>query len=231
MDTHESNLSQLHYQIVRGLIEEGACPSNSDLAKRLGASPAALENLLRDLAAIHGVVLHPHICEPWVVHPFSLTPTLNWIQGSRHGWWAPCIWCAFGVATLVGGEVRLHTRYGAESDPLVIRVIDGRPTGSPDVVVHFAIPPAKAWDNVHQHCALVLPFRSEDEIAAWSTGHALPRGEAVPLEQVADLARAWYGSHADPGWHKWSVEEAGQIFHRAGLQSVFWDVGTARGRF
>jgi len=230
MGTHESSLSRLHCEMVRGLIDEGACPANPELTRRMGVPQAALENLLRDLAAIHGVVLHPHVCEPWIVHPFSLTPTLNWIEGPKRGWWAPCIWCAFGVAVLAGGEALLHTRYGAETEPLAIPIVDGRPAGSPEVVVHFAIPPARAWDNVHQHCSMVLPFRSQDDIAAWCLRHGLPRGEAVPLEKVASLARAWYGSHAEPGWHKWSVEEAQQIFQRAGLQSGFWNLGAGRGK-
>jgi len=74
--------------------------------------------------------------------------------------------------------------------------------------VHFAIPPAQAWQNVHQHCSLVLPFRSPEEIRAWCERHQLPHGEAAPLPEVARLARLWYGAHADPDWHKWTVAEA-----------------------
>jgi hypothetical protein len=190
-----------------------------------------MEALLRGLAAIHGVVLHPHACEPWVVHPFSVTPTLHWIEGNNSGWWAPCVWCALGVATLAGGKLRIHTRYGGEAEPLILDVRDGQPGGPPGTVVHFAIPPARAWNNVHQHCALVLPFRNEREIDEWCDRHRQPRGEAVPLAQVGILARAWYGSHANPDWHKWTIEEAREIFHRAGLQSAFWDLGARVGSF
>jgi hypothetical protein len=75
MQSHESNLARLHYQMVRGLIDEGACPSNPELARCIGVPQSALENLLRDLAGIHGVVAHSR-----------LTPTLNWIQGRQRGW-------------------------------------------------------------------------------------------------------------------------------------------------
>ena len=30
---------------------------------------------------MNGLVLHPHAARPWVIHPFLLTPTLNWIEG------------------------------------------------------------------------------------------------------------------------------------------------------
>jgi hypothetical protein len=78
---------------------------------------------------------------------------------------------------------------------------------------------------------MVLPFRSANEIPEWCSRHRLPRGEAVPLHQVAHLARIWYGSHANPDWHKWSVAEAQDIFQRAGLRSDFWDLGSKPGQF
>jgi hypothetical protein len=224
-------LSRLHYELIGGIIETGACPTNTELALRFQTTPSAIDEGLRSLADQHGVVLHPHRPAPWILHPFSLTPTLNWIEGRGRSWWAPCLWCAFGVAALVGGEVRIHSRYGAEFDTIVVPVRDGQPLGFESVVVHFAIRPARAWDNVHEHCSLVLPFRSSDEIARWSSRHNLPRGEAVPLHQVAALARVWYGSHANPDWHKWTVTEAQEIFREAGLTSAFWNLENKDGRF
>jgi Alkylmercury lyase len=224
-------LSRLHYELIHGLMESGACPANSALASRMGITPVELEEFLRALSAIHGVVLHPHACKPWIIHPFSLTPTIHWIEGKWASWWAPCVWCALGVATLVGGEVRIHTRYGAESETVTILVKDGQPVGCEGVYVHFAIPPAQAWNNVHEHCSMVLPFRSADEIQEWCNRHGLPLGQPVPLHQVAELARMWYGSHANLDWHKWTMGEAQDIFHQAGLRSDFWDIATTTDRF
>ena len=146
-------------------------------------------------------------------------------------WWAPCVWCALGVAALVGGKVNIHTRYGAEREPLIIPVIDGQPAGLDSICLHFAIPPARAWDNVHQHCSMVLPFRSADEISAWCKRHGLRQGEAVPLLQVGQLAKTWYGSHSNRKWRKWTIAEAQDIFHRTGLRSDFWDLGVRTGKF
>ena len=224
-------IARLHYEIIRGLLLEGACPENSELARRLGVVPSTLESLMVEAAEGHALVLHPHVAEPWVVHPFSLTPTLHWVEGRDHSWWAPCIWCAFGVAALAGGEVSVHTRIAAERDATVIPVRDGEPQSHEELCVHFAIPPVRAWENVHRHCALVLPFRNEDAIADWCERHRQPRGEAVPLRQVAHLARIWYGEHARPDWKKWSVAEAQTIFAQAGLTSKFWDLGEPRGRY
>ena len=224
-------LPRLHYELIHGLLGSGVCPTNSELADRMGMTLTEIEEHLRSLSAIHGAVLHPHECEPWIIHPFSLTPTLNWVEGRRVSWWAPCVWCAFGIATLVGGKVNIHTRIGAEKEPLTIPVADGQPVDFDWVCVHFAIPPARAWDNVHEHCSMVLPFRSEDQIQEWCSRHRLPFGQSVPMRQVAHLARMWYGSHANVDWHKWAIEEAQDIFNKAGLRSDFWDIGAMSGRF
>jgi hypothetical protein len=227
----EHALSRLHFEMVRRLLDSGVCPTDLELADQMRIPRGEVQNLLRLLSDIHGVVLHPHECRPWIVHPFSLTPTINWIEHSEFSWWAPCVWCAFGVATLAGGKVNIHTRFGAESETVVIPVQDGRPIGFNEVFVHFAIPPSRAWNNVHEHCSMVLPFRSRDEIRSWCSRHRLPLGEPVPLHQVADLARRWYGFHADSNWHKWTIDEAQEIFHHAGLTSAFWELALRTGRF
>jgi len=227
----EAALARLHYELIDGLIEHGRCPSNAEVAGRIGVSAGEVEGLLRDLASIHGVVLHPHVCAPWIIHPFSLTPTLNWIAGDRGSWWAPCVWCALGVAVLVRGKTRIHTRFGAEVEPLSIEVEDGELVRGEGIWVHFAIPPSRAWDNVHQHCSLVLPFRTQADIERWCIRHGVPMGEPVRLTQVARLAKAWYGSHADPQWRKWSVAEAQEIFARVGLTSEFWELEAKAGKF
>lgn len=228
---NDKALTLVHHELIQTLIETGSCPNRSELAERLDLSVAEIEQLLSELSRTHGIVLHPHVCEPWVVHPFSTTPTAHWVEGPKGGWWAPCIWCAFGITTLVEADTQIHTRIGAELEPLVIRVVKGQPVGLEDVWVHFAIPPACAWQNVHQHCSMVLPFRSRADILAWCDRYRLPHGEDVPLRQVAKLAQAWYHTYADTNWHKWTIPEAQEIFMRSGLVSSFWDLTGREGQF
>lgn len=227
----EAALSRLHYELIRGLVERCASPTNFDLAHQLDMTKDDVEGLLRALSEIHGVVLHPDVCRPWIIHPFSVTPTIHWIRSQQRGWWAPCIWCALGVAVLVGGEVEIHTRIAGETEPLTIEIVEGQLFGSDEIWVHFAIPPAKAWENVHEHCSLILPFHSPEDVRPWCDRHRLPHGEAVPLRQVGHLAQLWYGSHADLTWHKWTVAEAQAIFRQVGLQSQFWNLGAKSGKF
>jgi len=98
-----------------------------------------------------------------------------------------------------------------------------------DIVTHFAVPFGSAWDNVHHYCATVLPFRSEEDVDAWSRRHPIPKGAVVPIAQLAELARVWYGKHADHDWEKWSIAQARQIFEQVGLTGPFWALETDAG--
>ena len=212
-------IGHLHHLILRSFVDHGHAP-------RLGADAAPL---LDELAAAHGVVLHPGTHEIWIAHPFSASPTAVWVDRGDRGWWAPCLWCAFGIVTLAAPRATIHTRFGGESEPAVIEVADGVIT--PAVSVHFALPPREAWNNVVHWCATVLPFRAPADVDAWCTRHAMPRGEIVPIDQVHALARAWYGRHLDERWRKWSTTEAREIFASVGLQAAHWALPSSGERF
>jgi hypothetical protein len=215
--------SALHFYIVQGLLKEGHAPDTAGLSKLAGVNRVDVEGGLKRLEANHGIVCHPGTARPWVIHPFSLTPTATWVQGAKRGWWAPCIWCALGIATLACEDVVIQSRLGGEAKNIDIHVQGGKPVES-DLVTHFSIPLRDAWNNVHEFCATVLPFRSESDVDAWSFRHDIPKGMVVPINQVADLARVWYGKHADADWRKWSVAETRAIFEDVGLSGPFWNL-------
>ena len=217
-------LANVHTFLIQQFLRLGYLPQADSIASSLGVSPEDLTTRLQRLADSHGLVLHPHASTPWVVHPFSTTPTLNYIEGKNLAWWAPCIWCALGIAGLAGGLVRIHSRIGAEAEPVVLEIVDGVPLEDNGLVVHFAIPPRSAWNNVHQHCALVLPFRHKQDVETWCARHGQPYGEVVPLLNTAKLARTWYGTYAQAIWRKWTVDQAQQIFRESGLTSTFWEL-------
>jgi hypothetical protein len=151
-------LANVHAILIQKFLETGRLPEARHIAASLDIARSELTERLNRLSDLHGLVLHPHTPEPWVVHLLSTTPASHFVEGRQHGWWAPCIWCALGVAQLAGGMVRIHTRLGAESEPVILDVEDGMPLDAKDIVIHFSIPPRNAWNNVHRHCSLVLPF-------------------------------------------------------------------------
>lgn len=206
---------------------DGSAPTAGEIAAAMSLPVDAIAASLRRLSDGHGVVLHPGTTDVWIVHPFSLSPTATWVEASGRGWWAPCIWCATGIAALVAPDVIIHSRLGGEAEPVAIHL--GKHEA--ELVVHFPIPPRDAWNNVVHYCATVLPFRGEAEIDAWCARHRIPRGAAVPMSQVQLLGRVWYGRHLDRSWRKWTVVQARTIFEEVGLTDRFWHLPEETGRF
>ena len=222
--------ARIHHALIEAMMSTGRCPTADELARTLMVDIEHVRDALLQLESQHAVVLHPDQLSVWVIHPFSASPTHTWVQRGERGWWAPCLWCAFGVAMLVGGAVRIHTRLGGEAEPVVFPVQDGHPK-TDGYYAHFAIPPRRAWVNVHHHCALLLPFRSEAAIDGWVKRHGFERGAAVSVAQTAALARAWYARHADRDFKKWTAAEARSLFEQVGLTGPFWTLDPTQSRF
>ena len=70
----------------------------------------------------------------------------------------------------------------------------------------------------------MLLFQSEEDINVWIKRTGEPRGEALSLAQVWDLARHWYGNRMDAGYRGRTSEQVQAVFEAAGLMSDFWRV-------
>lgn len=81
--THAS----LHHAIIRHFLERGTAPSHAALTEQFAVDAGAMTRALQELAAYHGVVLHPHAPEIWVAHPFSTAPTLFTVRHNARLWW------------------------------------------------------------------------------------------------------------------------------------------------
>jgi hypothetical protein len=224
--THAS----LHHAILRHLVDYGHAPSRAQLAEAFAVDGDTMAGALQALAADHGVVLHPHAPEVWVIHPFSTAPTPFAIRHDGRVWWGNCAWCSLGVAALLGGRnVTIDTTLGAEGQPVTVHVDDNRVRE--ELVVHFPIAMAHAWDNVVFTCSTMLVFEREADVDDWSRRHALPRGDVRPIQTVYDFARQWYGRHLDQDWRKWTTGEAREHFERFGLEGPIWDLPRTDERF
>lgn len=230
MKTPPLNSSTLHHAVLRDLFDRGCAPSLTSLAERFGVDTEVMASALRELQDLHGVVLHPHVPEVWIAHPFSTAPTPFAVRHGARLWWGNCAWCSLGVAALSGGsDVTIQTTLGAEGQPVTIHVDGGKIRE--DLWVHFPIPMVRAWDNVVFTCSTMLVFDSQSAIDGWCARHALPRGDAQPIQRAYDFASVWYGKHLDPHWRKWSLDEARQIFARFEFDGPVWALPGSGQRF
>jgi hypothetical protein len=69
----------------------------------------------------------------------------------------------------------------------------------------------------------MLFFRSEERGDEWCRARALPRRPLVSLDQLWQLAVAWYENRLSPTARRPGPEEMQAIFARVGLEGPFWD--------
>ena len=223
-------LSALHYHIIRDILDLGHAPDTDRLADLLGLSPDQIASGLQELQEYHGVVLHPNSDRIWVCHPFSLAPTLFWVESAKGSWWGNCAWCSLGVAALLQEDCRISTTLGAHEERTVVEIREGRITDS-NLWVHFPVPMKNAWDNVIYTCSTMLLFRSPEEVDLWSAQHQIPKGDVQPISKIWAFAQRWYGRHRDRNWKKWTMEEAKAIFEEFDLSHEVWQLDVQAGRF
>lgn len=222
--------SKLHHLILRHIIDDGYAPNVRALAHEAQLSESEMAEALQHLAEYHGVVLHPHEPEVWVIHPFSTAPTNFLVKNDKGEWWSNCAWCALGAAVLVGGDVTIRSALGAVGKQVELHIHEGQlqETG---YVIHFPVPMAKAWDNVIYTCSLMQLFEDEAQVDAWCQRHGISKGDVQPAQKVLEFSKAWYGKHLDKDWKKWTSAEAAQIFERMGFTGPIWEVNLSGERF
>ncbi len=226
----ELDNASLHHAILTDVVERGCAPSPEELAQRFERSREDVSAALHALMEYHGVVLHPNSDEIWVVHPFSMAPTSFLVRSGQHEWWGNCAWCSLGIAELVGGTATITTALGAVGRQVTVTIERGKLLDK-GYVVHFPVPMKKAWDNVIYTCSMMLLFETEADVETWCAKRRIPKGDVRPIEQIWSYAREWYGRHLDPGWHKWTANEAAVLFRRHGLDGPIWEVAIGNGRF
>lgn len=68
----------------------------------------------------------------------------------------------------------------------------------------------------------MLLFRSEEHVDRWCQVHETPRRPLVTLEQLWELAVAWYSSRLTLEARRPVGAEIAAIFERLGLTGPFW---------
>ncbi len=208
-------------ELTRSIAELQRSPSNEELASRVGCSIDECESALSALNEEHALLLHPGTKKPWVVHPFALSPGGCWVEIDEKGWWANCLYCAFGIAAALESDADIFTRIGGEREQAHIHIRSGEVVEH-DLLFHLSTPPNHWWDNVIHACAGFQPFKSESDVDNWCVRHGLPKGAVVPLPQMWSFAQDWYGDYIRKPWSKRSTDEVQEVFHRHGFTSPFW---------
>jgi hypothetical protein len=209
--------------LTRMIAQAGHAPPNAALAEAAGCDLRTAEASLRRLHDSHSLLLDPHKCEPWVVHPFALAPGGCWVETPARGYWANCLYCGLGIAAALESDAVLTARLGGEAMTATYRVRNGRLLDN-DGVFHLSTPVARWWDNVIFACASFQPFADEADIDPWCERHAMPRGATMGMDALWRFASDWYGSCLRAPWRKRAPDVVRALFEAHGLTGPFWEV-------
>jgi hypothetical protein len=100
-----------------------------------------------------------------------------------------------------------------------------------DLWVHFPIPMRNAWDNVIYTCSTMLLFENKEAVEIWCRKHRIDKGDVQPITKIWEFSKAWYGSHLNPEWQKWTAAEAKRIFEQFELTDDVWKIPVSDRRF
>jgi len=68
----------------------------------------------------------------------------------------------------------------------------------------------------------MLLFRSEEHVERWCRARGLAKNPLVTLDQLWQLALAWYANRLTPEARRPMGAEIREIFDRVGLTGPFW---------
>jgi len=209
--------------LTRMIAETGHGPSIPALARAAGSDARSVEASLRRLHDNHALLLHPHRCEPWVVHPFALAAGGCWVETAARGYWANCLYCGLGIAAALNEDAVLTARLGGEGTTATYRVENGSLIDAGGVF-HLSVPAARWWDNVVFACASFQPFAEEADIDPWCRRHAMARGATMTMTALWRFAYDWYGGYLRAPWRKRTPVEIRALFDAHGLTGPFWAI-------
>jgi hypothetical protein len=133
--------------VYQRFLDEGLPPSAEEVAAELGLPADEVEASFARLEEGHVLVFAPGTRNIWMANPLSAFPTPFRVETPRGAYWAPCIWDAFGVVAMLGGDGRVLTSCGDCGEEMQLRVAAGmlQPV---EGVAHFAVPARRWWDNI-----------------------------------------------------------------------------------
>jgi hypothetical protein len=227
--------ARVRAEVAAVFVATGAAPTALELAVRFSVDAGAIDASLRRLAARRSLELRAGDGPATIVtaYPFSAAPTPFWVEHARGGHWAPCAWCALGVAALVGGAARILTRAGLEAAPLTLTVdgsavdgsaVDGSAVTPVESAVHFAVPAAEWGADMGWACRTITAFARAEDVDPWCARHRIPRGEVLPLAQAHALAHAFFSDGLRPEAHQRRRRDVEAIFASVGLSGAFWSL-------
>lgn len=136
---------KLHvYTVIAGTTR---VPRVAEVATALNCAETEVKEAFLRLRQKRLLYLEADTAEIRMAPPFSAVPTDFLVQVGRKGYYANCVWDAYGVAAALRCDVTVEASCGCcgERLPMEVRNFAPVPYGW---AAHFAVPAAHWWDDL-----------------------------------------------------------------------------------
>ena len=134
-------------EVYRFFVSEGRPPMPAETGLALDVAPHEVEASFRRLADARVLVLAPGTPYIWMANPLSALPSPYRVSARGREWWGICVWDAFGIIAMLGGDGSVRSHCPDCAADLEVQVRDGEVV-DPGYVSHYAVPAANWWDDI-----------------------------------------------------------------------------------
>lgn len=145
--TAESTDREVRLFVYEHFLAETHPPGIAEVASALAISRDEVDASFRRLEDGHVLVFAPGTRNIWMANPLSAFPTPFRVATPRGAYWGTCIWDAFGIVAMLGGDGVVLTTCADCGDGMTFRVSGGELEHA-EGVAHFAVPARHWWDNI-----------------------------------------------------------------------------------
>ena len=137
----------IRLHVYERFLEDGRPPTHDETAVALGVDSETVSAAYLRLTEQRVLVLAPGTLAIWMAFPLSAYPTAFWVETPRGDYWGSCIWDAFGVVAMTGGNGVVSTTCQDCGNDMQLDVTDFQ-LSPPDGVAHFAVAARDWWQNI-----------------------------------------------------------------------------------
>lgn len=123
--TAESIDRDVRLFVYERFLADGHPPTADDVAGGLSLTAEEVEASFRRLEEGHVLVFAPGTRNIWMANPLSAFPTPFRVETPRGAYWGTCIWDAFGIVAMLGGDGAVQTSCADCGEEMKLRVAQG----------------------------------------------------------------------------------------------------------
>jgi len=142
----DGELRSVREAIYDAIVKRGVAPSTQEIAEACAMPAPRIENIVRELADAHVIVLQARSTDLWAAPPFSAVPSGFIVRAQGRPWFAPCAWDAFGIPAALHSDADIDASCAETGEPIHCGVRGRREFGT--AVIHLLVSAAHFWDDI-----------------------------------------------------------------------------------